>query len=434
VTGDLRRARRHRAEAITAAEALGDPLLTAGVIGSFDVPAIWTANDDEALSARLVAVAEATLPALPADREGERARLLITIAMERRADTGQRGNEAAREAETIARGLNDPTLLALALNGRFLQSFQRAGLAPQRARIGEELLDLATRHGGLVTFEVLGHLILIQARAALADLGAADRHAAAADLLAERYDLPLVGVFTDWYAALRLAVTGRPDEARTAYRAAATRLTSTAMPGLEEGLLPLALLCLNAPDLLRLGAPDLLRLGAPDAVPTGVTDTAPTEVSGVTGATDAGWGPYESWAGPLVILAEGNHDQALVAAHTIPDSPRDLLFEVRTCLHALVAVQAGDRPGMERLYARLLPAAGELAGAGSGLLTLGPTAHHLGRLSAALGRHHQAAEHYRQAQKIADRAQSPHWAAAARDALRHLGSRSPSVRRSEPGG
>jgi hypothetical protein len=177
VTGDLQQARRHRAEAITAAEALSDPVLIAGVIGSFDVPAIWTANDDQALSARLVAAAERALATVPTDHETERARLLITIAMERRADAGPRGNQAVREAETIARRRGDPTLLAYALNGRFMQTFHQAGLTPQRARIGEELLDLATRHDGLVAFEVLGRLILIQARAALADLAAADRHA-----------------------------------------------------------------------------------------------------------------------------------------------------------------------------------------------------------------------------------------------------------------
>ena len=392
VTGDLRQARSHRAAAITAAEALGDPVLTARVLGSFDVPAIWTANDDEALSDRLVAVAERTLGALPTDRESERARLLITIAMERRADSGRRGDEAAREAETIARRHGDPTLLAFALNGRFLHTFHRAGLAPERARIGEELVDLATRHRGLVTFEVLGHLILVQARTALADLAGADRHAAAADELAERHELPLVGVFTDWYAALRLAVTGPPDETATAYRAAARRLTGTGMSGVEDGILPLALLSLSAP-----------------AVPTGVAG--------------ADWGGYEPWARPLVLFADGHGDEALTAARAVPDSPRDLLFEARTCLHAMTAIRAGDRPTMERLHARLVPAAGELAGAGSGLLTLGPTAHHLGTLSTALGRHHEAVGHYRQAGAIADKAGSARWASAARDALHALGDR-----------
>jgi len=230
-----------------------------------------------------------------------------------------------------------------------MQTFHRAGLAPQRALIGEELLALSTRHG-LVIFEVLAHLILIQARSALADFEAADRHAAAADLLAERHELPVVGVFTDWYAALRLAVAGRVDEARTAYRAAASRLSGTGMSGLEDGLLPLALCCLD-----------------PDSLPG-------------------------------------------------PDSRHDLLFEVRTCLNAMAALEKQDRPTMERLYVQLLPAAGELAGAGSGLLTLGPVAQYLGDLATALGRT-EATDHYRQAQAIAARAGAPHWATAAREAL-----------------
>jgi hypothetical protein len=88
----------------------------------------------------------------------------------------------------------------------------------------------------------------------------------------------------------------------------------------------------------------------------------------------------------------------------------------------MTAIRTGDRPAMERLYARLLPAAGELAGAGSGLLTLGPAAFHLGNLAAALGRQHQAGDHFRQAGAIAGKAGSPRWATAARDALRALGS------------
>ncbi|WP_367138156.1 BTAD domain-containing putative transcriptional regulator [Saccharothrix sp. HUAS TT1] len=356
VTGDLDQARRRRAEAIVATA--GDPVLTARTIGAFDVPAIWTTNDDEDLSAGLVAAAEHALADLPPDHPAERARLLITIAMERRADAGRRGLAAAREAEAIARDLDDPALLAMALNGRFLQAFHRAGLAPDRARIGAELLDLAQRHG-LVTFEVLGHLIGVQAGAALADLAVADRHAAAADALAERHDLPLVGVFTAWYGALRLAVTGRRDEARTAYRAAATRLAGAGMPGVERGILPLALLSLgDRPDVeLR----------------------------------DADWGPYEPWA-----LTGG--DPA-----GIPDSPHDLLLEARTCLHAVAAVRAGDRATAQRLYTRLLPAAAELAGAGSGLVSFGPTARHLADLATALGRHDRAEAHHRQAQTVHNR-------------------------------
>ena len=145
-----------------AAAALGDPQLAARAIAAFTVPAIWTTNDDDALSARIVEVAERALAAdgLP---EVDRGRLLVTIAMERRADSGGRGEQAARDAEAIARRRADPVLLAAALNGRFLQTFHRAGLAAQRGRIGAELVDLAHRHG-LVTYEVLGHLIQLQSR------------------------------------------------------------------------------------------------------------------------------------------------------------------------------------------------------------------------------------------------------------------------------
>ncbi|SEF86306.1 DNA-binding transcriptional activator of the SARP family [Nonomuraea solani] len=369
VSGELREARRHRGRAVEVAESVGDPVLTAKVIGAFDVPAIWTANDDPALSARLVAAAERVLGELPAGHAEERARLLVTIAMELRADGGRRGERAAREAEEIARRLGDPGLLAYALNGRYMQMFHRAGLAERRAGIGAELLELAAGRGGLVTYEVLGRLILMQARAALADVEAADAHAAAADRLAERYDLPLVGVFTTWYAALRPAMTGRADEARAACRAAAVRLTGTGMPGVEEGILPLALLCID----LTAGERPSPELGKAD------------------------WGPYEPWARPLVLLGEGRREEALAAARSIPESPRDLLLEVRTCLHTRIAIEEGDRAVLERLYDALLPAEAEIAGAGSGMVTLGPVARYLGELAAALGREDVAARHYRRA-------------------------------------
>jgi hypothetical protein len=122
---------------------------------------------------------------------------------------------------------------------------------------------------------------------------------------------------------------------------------------------------------------------------------------------DADWGPHEPWARPLVLLARGERAEALTAV--VPDSPHDLLFEARTCLHAVIAIEAGDRPTMARLYDRLLPAAGELAGAGSGLVSFGPTAHHLGNLATALGRHERAAEHHRRARAIARELDAPQW-------------------------
>jgi DNA-binding SARP family transcriptional activator len=370
--GGLAAVRGHRVAAVAAAEQLGDPELTARVIGSYDVPAIWTRSDDPVQAGHIVAAAERTLTTLPpGSNDAARARLLATIAVESRGapmaygmtngttHEMARGLQAARQAESIARRIEDPALLSFALNGLFMQSFHRTGLAPQRDAIGAELVALSARHG-LVTYEVLGHLVSLQARSALADFDAADRHAAAADRLAERNELPLVSVFTKWYAALRLAATGRKPEpgAEAAYTSAAAMLSGAGMPGLEHGLLPLALLSLR------------IRQGRP----------APADEH-----TD--WGPYDPWARPLVLLSQGHRDKAAAALRTVPPPPRGLLMEALWCLAGQAAIAVGDRDTMQRAHTALVPAARELAGAGSGLLTLGPVSEHLDALAAALEHH-----------------------------------------------
>lgn len=446
VTGDggLTAAREHRMAAVAAAEEFGDPALTGRVIGAFDVPAIWTRGDDPELARRIVAAAERTLAALPppgtdggggtdgaagsatsvgigsgtdhdtgnrpdsgpgrgtgpattGDPDNDtastttsntaagtdhdtgsrpdgttgsstsgayetvRCRLLATVAVETRGSHSSRGPQAAAQAETIARRLDDPALLAFALNGSFMQAFTRAGLAPRRAGIGAELVALGARHG-LVTFEVLGHLIRLQALGALGDFPAADTHASAADALAARHELPLVGVFTRWYGALRLAASGDLAAARSAYERAAADLPEAGMPGLTQGLLPLALLSLHFS-------------GGPALPPRDALDPG------------ADWGPYRPWITPLTALSTGDRPTALRALRALPDPPRDLLYEACCCLEATAALALADRPALTRVHARLLPAAAELAGAGSGLLTLGPVAGYLTAIGAALRRH-----------------------------------------------
>ncbi|MDX6314239.1 MAG: hypothetical protein QOF44_3703, partial [Streptomyces sp.] len=255
--------------------------------------------------------------------------------------------------------LDDPALLAFALNGAFMQSFTRAGLAPRRDAIGAELVELAARHG-LVTYEVLGHLIRLQARGALADFPAADEHAAAADRLAQHHELPLAGVFTQWYRALRLAASGQLPQAETVYRTAAARLDGAGMPGLERGLLPLALLC--------------LRLAHKPP-----SDVGPTDID-----LGTDWGPFRPWVEPFALVAAGRHAEARAALRALPEPPRDLLYEACCCLEAAVALETGDRVVLERVHSRLLPAADELAGAGSGLVTVGPVERYLADIATAL--------------------------------------------------
>ncbi|MEV6225680.1 BTAD domain-containing putative transcriptional regulator [Nocardia fluminea] len=364
--GGLAAARAHRISAVAAADDLGDAELTARVIGIYDVPAIWTRSDDPAQDRRLVDIAEKTLLRLPVHDDADRARLLATIAVESRGalpvddptEAGLRPLRAARQAEQIARRLHDPALLAFALNGVFMQSFQRAGLAHRRAAVGAEIIAVAA-NSKLATYEVLGHLILIQTHCAAADYTGSDQHADAADALARRYELPLVEVFTTWYRALRTSATADLAVADAAYVAAAASLTGAGMPGLERGLLPLARLSLALRQHETAG------------------------IAAIDPETD--WGPYRSWVEPTLLVARGELDGAREALRILASPPRDLLFEALWAMVASAATAVGDRETMRRARTQLAPAAAETT-AQSGLLHVGPVRTYLDEIDAALRR------------------------------------------------
>lgn len=357
-SGGLAAARQQRLDTVIAAERLDDPQLTARIIGSYDVPGIWPRSDDPGQAAQIAAAAERTLVRLPAEASaGSRARLLTTIAVESRGIRGRRGVDAARAATDIARALDDPSLLVFALTGLFLQTCDRPGRAGERENIGRELVQVSRRHD-LVPFEILGHLALMQTRSAFGDFDQADVHAEAADRIGARNDRPLVAVFTGWYRAMRAAATGAPIEvAEAGYRRVARRYENCGMPGFEQGALPMALLCLR--------------------VWHGAQADFPAETE---------WGPYEPWARPLLLLAEGRRDDAAVRLARVPEPPPGLLIEALWCLIARAAMGLGDRTAMSRARARLAPAAGEIAGAGSGILTAGPVDGYLAELDDALAR------------------------------------------------
>ncbi|MFE6622407.1 hypothetical protein [Streptomyces sp. NPDC057740] len=83
-------------------------------------------------------------------------------------------------------------------------------------------------------------------------------------------------------------------------------------------------------------------------------------------------GPYAPWTHPLLLLDQEHHTEARDALDATPEPPRDLLQEALWCRTARAALSLGDRRTMARAHAALTSAANELAGAGSGLLTLGP--------------------------------------------------------------
>lgn len=313
LTGGLAVAQAQRFAAVAEASRLGNPLLTARVLTAYDVPANWTVSDDPAQAAELVSIARRTLALLPDGVDALRARLLATIALEHRGTRDLWAAEAALEAERVARSLGDPAVLVVALNARFMQSFQQPGRSAERARIAAELIEVSTRHD-LPAYEILGHLVGMQAWSALGDFAAAARHADAVEQLAEIHETPLAHVFT---AGFRLMLA--PDEA--GYRA----LDLSGMPGVAAGFLPLALLSMGLPPDLTLD-----------------------------------WGPYRPWAEALSM-----------ADQDVPTPRADHYYEVLWWITARIAEQRGDEVLAEAAREALEPARGEIIGGTTAMLSFG---------------------------------------------------------------
>ncbi|MCQ4207951.1 AfsR/SARP family transcriptional regulator [Streptomyces longispororuber] len=380
VTGaeGLEEAREHRRDLVAAAETTGDTELAARIIGSYDVPAVWTRADDPDGAGELArSAARAAARLGPDGPPALRARLLSVVAVESRGDAAAdtpppraadtsgveawrlRAERAAEEAVRLARRLHDPALLAFALNGAFMQSFATCGSAALRDGLGAELTRLAVDHQ-LPSHEVLGRLVRLQALAGLGDLASADAEAEEIDRLAHRNERPLARVFTSWYRALRTCENDGWAVARPHYTKVLTETADCGMPGLTRGA---AVLVALVPAMRGDTLPDLDDFAGLDA------------------------GPYRPWLDPLLMAASGATERARHALATVPRPPHDLLQEALWCVLARTAAAVGHEGVLRRARDELAAAEGESAGAGSGLISFGPVSRHLRAADAALGAH-----------------------------------------------
>lgn len=336
VAGNLETARTQRIAAIQAAADLNDPALAARVIGGYDIPGIWTRPDDPVAAAVVMAAAEDALAANPGLNDRTRARLLATIAMESRG-TGARHSEVS-EAESIARRLGDAQLLCFALSARFMQTFTSAGLAADRAEIGQELITTAF-DADSPTFEINGRLIRMQALCAMNDISSASTEADTVDRLAQRHERPLASVFTHWFRWTFLGDSQPPP-------------SPTEMPGFTDGI------------------EALVTLGR--------------ELGEDAELSDGDFGPYERWVRPLLLVRTGAYHEASETLRRLPDPPSDLLLEATWCIIAQAASELGEPSVIRRALGALEPARQERA-AGSGVVDLGRVDHYLGLLEVAAG-------------------------------------------------
>ncbi len=278
VTGgtNLVLAQEQRAAAVAEAERTDDPGLTARVIAAYDVPTIWTRSDDPHRSEALVA---ATRHSAPTGARGF-TRASRTSPRHHRAGASRKprrlGCRGSAGSRTTRPRPPRPRLLVLALNARFVQSFQHPGRTGERDVIAGELIDLSTRHD-LPMFETLGHLIKIQVCAARGDTETAQRHVETAERLAGIHETPLVHVLTAAFRAMRLATRSDDPRGRSCLSHGGHRPRRRRHARSGSGpLAACASLTAHAPSASRAGGPRP-RLG-----------------------------PYRPWAQPLLDLARGN--------------------------------------------------------------------------------------------------------------------------------
>ncbi len=396
--GDFQGARAQRVSALERFPAGGAPDALARLVACDDMPTLWYHRDyATGPDPRVTGAVERLLAELPESEVESRCRLHAVLARELDGFGGERAVRAAAEAERLAHRAGDPRLLVHALNSRLLQTYGAAGLAPRRARVAEEMLSVA-RGAGLGAAEAVARTALLQAHAARAAFREADEQAAAVRGLAAGLGMPALGLVPTLYGALRPAVAHRHDEAGRRYAAARDEIGGLGLWGAEHAVYGLALFCLRQQDG-RLAEHVDLSLREYETWGRGAG----------CGATHA-----------LTLAAAGHGARARALLPELLTMRRDFLYELRLAAAGLAAVQLGEDDLAEAAYEELLPAADELAGAGSGMVTLGPVAQYLGEIAEHLGRADDAVTHYCQALSLARRADAPHWRDRAQRGLRRL--------------
>jgi DNA polymerase III delta prime subunit len=392
VAGDRLAASSLRDDTLAEVVAIGDAELTARVIVAYDVHDLFPRHPAGTTPEELVDLIDRTLYQLPASDVKLRCQLLASLATELEQADDARGDPASVEAVSLARQLNDPALLATALNARYRRSYWTSTLA-ERERIGSELLALGQGHG-LIGVEACGRQALMRCACARGYFAQADQHAAELDRLATTYDLPAAEATAAWYRGARHTVHGRYSDAERAFQHAAELSSHVGLAGVEEGEFPVWRFSLA----LWTG-----KLGDHVADSRRAYERSPAR-------------SRELHA--LTLAAAGRTDEATEVAAGREDIPRDARFKIVMTVRGLVGLVLNDYERVVEAYNALRPLDNEVAGGDTGgYAVLLPIAQLLGDLAVRLGQIQTGNGHYRKARELGERANIPLWTSAARDAM-----------------
>ncbi|MDP9819008.1 BTAD domain-containing putative transcriptional regulator [Spirilliplanes yamanashiensis] len=358
-SGDTAGARAAYVRAVAAAQ--GRDRL--GVLCAWDAPLVWTTRANPEPDAGVLAAAAEFLaePDLPA---ATRVRLLLALFREHEGHDVPAAIAVTGEALALARTVDDPRLLCLALNARAYTALG-PDLRDERRALEDELVAVAAA-AGEVDHEAVAHWLLFLEAASRTDLAAARAEMTLAVARAGTGQLGALLATVAIFQALLEVLAGRLDAAAARYEEVSRRL-------IEHG-------AVNGGLMAMVG-----RIGV--AVYRGDLSPLRPELEYVESLYPGGMGELVA----LALLDEGREDDARRVWAARRRRVRDYYWLGFTALRAHVAGRLGDVAEARLLYDELLPYAGRIAGLDSGTLYAGPVDDALAALAEALGRPEEAA-------------------------------------------
>ncbi|MFC0450996.1 BTAD domain-containing putative transcriptional regulator [Rhodococcus jostii] len=376
---------RSRNRALAIARDAGRTDLAIRALAFVDTPTPWINRRYGAVDAAVVEQIETLLR----DEDLEpamRCRLLVTLVHEIGAEDHERTGSAVREAEALARDLDDPVLLGLVL------SAVHAGTGSPTSTLGDHVIgDELLRIGDetqLPVFTMLGHHLLAEIASGNGDIPAIEHHMSIQSELADRYRFQQAQATRQMSRAMVAHLTGDLDAAEQHYVRGHELMTRAGLDA--DSVFALSVFTLR------------------------LTEGRVGELEPVIATIDSAAADVIVDLHALTLLANGKPDRAREVRRDHRPVRRDFFHSLMMSLRGIVVAGLGERGEAESVYTELSPYSGQIGGGDTAAFVVGPVDTILGDLALLLGRPEEARTHYAAALALAERCGCPAWVAAAR--------------------
>lgn len=381
-----------RNRAIREADRAGRVDLLVRSLTAWDLPTPWINRPYGVVDEEMVATIQRALASTdPRPDDATRCRLLCALAGE--LDESEVVLPYADEAERIARRLDDPVLLGLALHAK-VSFIGPEHDAAQAARIGDELREIGGRPG-LAVFALIGHYMAVRAAGIRGDHRTMARHVDQIEELVARYRWRQALGLLSMHRGAIAHIAGRLDESEAHYARGAESLRSSG--------------ALDAVGITTLAFLTLRMTQGRAAEFTDALTTIDTQASDVIADLFA-----------IPLLAAGRRAEAIECRRGIRPVRRDFFHGLLLTMRGIIVADLGDPVEAATVYPDLLAYRGQLGGGGSGSYAVGPVDTVLGDLARLLGDRAAARQCYRAGIELSTACGNRYWVDAATARLRAL--------------